>query len=700
MRGKAKGTYETLGDLFASLSDTLRPPERLRVSEAATRSLRMNRLGGVEKYSLDKTPYMAEPMDTVASPHYDAVIFCGPAQSSKTESLIMGSIAYSVTVNPLDMMLVNPTQQNARDFSVLRIDKMHRDSPDIGKLVLKRRDADSKSMKMYRNGMLLFLSWPTISELSGKPIPRMLLTDYDRMPDDIEGDGAPFDLARKRTTTFGSYAMTVAESSPSRPQTTRTWIRRTPHEAPPTAGGIMALYNRGDRRRLYWPCPHCNGYFEGTFDHLEWDEHESAVECAETVRLVCSLCGEKIYPDARDEMLQFSQWVRDGQQIEIGGELTGSPIRSRLASFWLRGVAAGLSSWQTLVQKYVEAKRNYERTGDEKPLQTFFNTDLAEVYVPRAQEVERLPEILKARAEELPEKEVPEGVRFLIGTVDVQKNMFVVRIFGILPGMPFDMVLIDAFDIRKSERVDEGGDRLWVKPATYLDDWDVLIDGVLKKTYPLGDQSGRRMMIRMTGCDSGGYAKEKLHREGVTTMAYAFQRKLKERGLSGRFHLVKGDPRADAPRSGISYPDAQRKDRLAAARGDVPVLLLNSNRLKDDLSARLECQVPGTGMYRFPNWLPDSVYTELCAETRGPSGWENKAGGRNETWDLSYYCIGLCVSSLIRVDGIDWAKPPGWAAEWDKSDLVIKPGAEERFAVKPGARYDTSSFAALGAALA
>ena len=29
-----------------------------------------------------------------------------------------------------------------------------------------------------------------------------------------------------------------------------------------TNPGILSLYNRGDRRRWYWPCPHCGEYFQ------------------------------------------------------------------------------------------------------------------------------------------------------------------------------------------------------------------------------------------------------------------------------------------------------------------------------------------------------------------------------------------------------------------------------------------------------
>ncbi|MCM4841582.1 phage terminase large subunit family protein, partial [Escherichia coli] len=65
----------------------------------------------------------------------------------------------------------------------------------------------------------------------------------------------------KRTTTFMSSGMTLVESSPGRDVKDVKWRRTSPHEAPPTTG-ILSLYNRGDRRRWYWPCPHCGEYFQ------------------------------------------------------------------------------------------------------------------------------------------------------------------------------------------------------------------------------------------------------------------------------------------------------------------------------------------------------------------------------------------------------------------------------------------------------
>lgn len=668
----------------------LRPPERLTVDQAATRYRYLKNPGSYNgPWDNTLAPYMVEPMSELTSHDIRGLIFCGPAQSGKSDALILNWLTYSIKCDPMDLILYSPSMSAARDFSIRRVDRLHRHSPSVGDMLRHDRDADNKFDKHYSNGMLFSLSWPSSTEMAGKPIPHVILTDYDRMEENIDGEGSPFDLASKRTTTFGSFAMCVAESSPSRPIVDPRWIARSPHEAPPTTG-ILALYNRGDRRRWYWPCPHCHRYFEGEFSMLDWDDRGDDLSSAETVRMICPKCSEPIHMDERHEMQQWGVWVKDGEGVDKEGKRHGKPYRSSIASFWLKGVAAAFSNWKQLVETYLTAEREYLTTGDEESLKKFYNTDLAEVYIPKSLESERIPEHLKARAERFcdpEERVVPVGVRFLVACVDVQKNMFVVQVHGISPGQPFDMVMVDRFDVRKSKRKDDDGDAEWIKPGTYLEDWDELIEQVMEKSYPLaGDDQSRRMSVKLTVCDSGGKA-------GVTTNAYNFYRRLRSLNLHGRFHLVKGDHGVNQPRTRVSYPDASQKDKMSAARGDVPVLMLNSNQLKDALANRLDCLEPGKGMYRFPDWAEDWWYVEMCVEVRTDKGWQNLIAGRNEAWDLSYYCLGACVSKLLRLEHIDWSNPPGWCAEWDSNDLVYKSDAPKRFAQDRIAGYDFSKFA-------
>lgn len=668
-------SFNSLDELLLSVASMLKPAERLTVSQAAEKYRYVNSPGSyVGQWNNETAPMMVEVMDVFISRDFKGAAFCGPAQCGKTDSIVINTIVYAVKCEPMDMMLVCPTNVAGRDFSIRRIDRLHLHSTEVGAMLLPGSDADNTFDKRYRNGMLFSISWPTPTELAGKPIGRIVLTDYDRMPLDVGGDGNPFDLASKRTTTFGSYAMTFAESSPSHPIENTKWVRRTSHEAPPCQG-ILSVYNRGDRRRWYWPCPSCGTYFEGTFEMLTYERHPgwTNLEIAETVMMQCPHCPHHIHPDDRDEMQQRGRWVKDGQNVDKEGNIFGTAPRTMLASFWMNGVAAVFTNWKNLVAQYLDACDDYDRTGSEDALKKFYNNDLGMPYVPKSIADLRLPEVLKGRAEKVREQHVPEGVRFLVATIDVQKNMFKVQVTGILPGKPFDTIIVDAFEIRKSKRVDQDGERLWVKPHAYLEDWDEITEHVLNKEYPLDDDSGRMMSIKFTACDSHG-------KDGVTSKAYDYYRKLRETNEHRRFILLRGDPTVGIPRTRITYPDSSRKDIKAGARGEIPVLQLNSNLLKDDLNGRLDVIEPMKGMFRMPDWLPDRCYAELCVEVKTDKGWENPSNLRNETWDLSYYTIGLCVSELLRVEHIDWSNPPGWCAPWDSNLLVRKEAEPAPFA--------------------
>jgi phage terminase large subunit GpA-like protein len=681
--------FNSVEQIALSCAEMLRPPERTTVAEAAHKYRIVNSPGAyVGAWYNMTTPYMVEPMNVFASTTFTGMIFVGPAQSAKTDGLVINTTLYSIKVDPMDMMIVCPTNTAARDFSMRRIDRLNRYSPEIGKMLLPGADNDNKFDKLYNTGMMLSLSWPTPTELAGKPIGRVVLTDRDRMPDDVDGDGEPFDLAAKRTTTFGSNAMCVAESSPSREVKDMTWIARTPHEAPP-CDGIIGLYNRGDRRRWYWPCPACDHYFEGRFEMLKYDRKHgmSNLDVADTVYMECPKCSHNIHPDDRYEMNLWGMWVKDGEAIDKAGRRFGKSIRSLIASFWLRGVAATFVTWKKLVVMYLDATDDFERTRTEESLKKFYNNDLGEPYYPKSRNEIRLPETIKARAEHsLGERVVPEGVRFMVATIDVQIASWVVQVFGIMPGRPFDMCVIDRFLVSKSKRLDEDDDPYPVQPHTYLEDWDLLIEQVMEKEYPLGDNSGRLMSIKMVGCDSGG-------KKGATTKAYDFYRRLVAENKHHRFVLLKGETKPGQPRTRVSYPDSSRKDSKSGARGDIPVLMFNSNTLKDDLDGRLNCIEPGKGMYRTPDWLGDWFYAELCSEVRTPKGWEHNSNVRNETWDLSYYCIGLCVSQYVRIEALDWNNAPPWASDWNTNDFIRLPEADKPYSGAVKSRFDFTKMA-------
>ena len=624
--------------------------------------------------------------------------------------------AHTIKIDPTDMMLVHMAQHTARDWSKDDLEKFLTNSPEIRAQLKPGRQNDNTFDKEFLSGMRLEITWPTIRNLSGKTKRFVWIMDYDRIEDSIDKEGNAFDLAKKRTQTFKRFGMTVAESSPGREVTNPKWIAKTPHEAPPTKG-ILELYGRGDRRRWYWKCVSCDDAFEPSFALLNYPKSADFMESAEMVTLRCPHCQFDIDPGHKEELNSSGRWVRDGmiwlpQQNEIVVRNGMTAARSDIASFWMKGPAAGFQTWQSLVLEYLRAEAAFEATGDEEPLRKTVNTDQGEPYTPKARVSERLPEDLKAKAEDWGDGRsegrpddplVPHGVRFLEATIDVQARAFVVQVTGF--SETGDMVIIDAFKIRKSKRIDGSGDPLPIDPAAFGEDWHTIIDEVLLRSYPLADESGRRMSIKATACDSGG-------REGVTHHAYNFWRFLRDQGdgLHRRFILVKGDGSLNAPRAVVAWPDSNKRDRLATARGDVPVVRLNVNLLKDQVATFLDRRVAENdedrsgGMIRFPAWLPDWFYTQVTTEIRGDKGWDNPFSKRNEAWDLLVYALGIAIRAqdvstraplaVIRYDTIDWFGDgcPGWAAPWDRNDLVFGENKEPSFVKQSPA----ASFAELG----
>lgn len=677
--------FQSLEEMIAASAGGIRPPERLTVAEAAERKRYLNNPGSYVGYWDNSiAPYLVEPMEVLTLQDYIGMIFAGPARTGKSD-MLFNWLTHTAIYDPADMMHVLMTQGVARDWSQKDLRRAFRHSKELGATVSPGRHNQSTHSIRFMSGMHLLVKWPTITELSGKTVGRNWISDYDRIPESIDGEGNAYDLTAKRGQTFRRNAMTVAESSPGFDIEDPKWMAKTPHEAPPTKG-ILALYNRGDRRIWYWRCPHCTEAFEPHFKYLRWPDSKDHVEAAEAAFLICPHCGGIMHHDTRDgipgkhELNQpgNARWVQDGmlwtpakEAYSGKGAVEGKPYRSDIASFWLKGPAASFTTWRDLVLKYLKANEEYERTGSQEALKTTINTDQGMPFTPKGLENGRTPEAVKALAKDLGERVVPKGVRFLVATIDVQGNRFVVQVHGI--GKGGDIYLIDRFAIKKSERLDEDGERERVKPASYVEDWNLLIDGVIKRTYPLGDDSGRRMGIFMTGCDSGGKSDTK-NDSSVTKNAYQFWRQLRDAGdgLHRKFLLIKGGSSRTAPRVQLSHPDSERKDRSAGARGEIPVLMLNTTALKDQLNVMMDRLLPEGGMIHLPDWLPDWFWSELCAEVRQADKWE-KVSARNEAWDLLVYLIALCLYRPIKIEHLDWDNPPAWADEWDENEMVVWP---------------------------
>ncbi|EKR1155470.1 phage terminase large subunit family protein [Salmonella enterica] len=635
----------------------LRAPRRMRVADAVAQYMRVP-MGAGNSVPWDPlvAPYVIEPMNCLASREYDAVIFVGPARTGKTIGLIDGWVIYNVICDPADMLIIQMTEEKAREHSKKRLARTFRVSPEVVSRLSPNKNDNNVYDRTFLAGNYLKIGWPSVNIMSSSDYKCVALTDYDRFPEDIDGEGDAFSLASKRTTTFMSSGMTLVESSPGRDVKDVKWRRTSPHEAPPTTG-ILSLYNRGDRRRWYWPCPHCGEYFQPCGDVVAgFRDIADPVLASEAAYIQCPSCSGRILPEQKRELNGRGVWLRDGESINADGSRYGDPRRSRIASFWMEGPAAAYQTLSQLVYKLLTAEQEYETTGSEETLKTVINTDWGLPYLPRASMEQRKSELLEQRAEPVPSRSVPDGVNFLVATVDVQAGRhrrFVVQVTGY--GSRGERWIIDRYNITQSLRGDSDGESQRIDPASYPEDWDVLLTDVFHKSWPLASDPSQQMRLMAMAVDSGG-------EDGVTDNAYKFWHRCRRDGLGKRIYLFKGDSIRRAKLITRTFPDnTGRTGRRAQAAGDVPLWLLQTDALKDRVNNALWRDSPGPGYVHFPDWLGSWFYDELTYEERSSDGkWSKPGRGANEAFDLMVYAEALVI--LYGYEKIRWPDAPEWAS--------------------------------------
>ena len=149
------------------VAELVRAPRRIRVSEAAAQSLMVvDGAGRASPWSPDVAPYMIEPMDCLSSRLYDAVVFIGPARSGKTMALLEGWMTYIITCDPGDMLIVQISEDKARQYSKKRIGRALQNSPDLRVKLSPHGHDNNVHDKTFRAGNYLGIQWPSKNVLA------------------------------------------------------------------------------------------------------------------------------------------------------------------------------------------------------------------------------------------------------------------------------------------------------------------------------------------------------------------------------------------------------------------------------------------------------------------------------------------------------------------------------------------------------
>lgn len=679
---------QSIGDLLRDAISLIKPPPDIGIVEFATNKDRpvymVNPDTGRVAMSFDETPYQKAVCDTLSGTEFEGATLVAPSRAGKS-AMLLPLMHFTAEIDPKDTMIIAPTRTAAGIYAKGDFAKYIEANPDFKARIQPGRVTNAQLMKVLRNGMIVSIVWPTATNLAGVDRGVIAIMDYDRIKADVSGEGSVYNQAKARTKLYGPRKKILAESSPSRlPDDLEPFEPTSPHLAPPFPG-IFSLYNDGTRECWYWKClDGCGEYFEAHPRRLVTPEEGTAAERAKATHISCPHCDCRYYHDGEDggaskyHLNRSGIWVPDGMTADKDGNLHGARLSvSKTRSFWLTGVAAAWQRWDAMVEARIKAEEKLRDTGDETELKNVINTDYGLPYFPTGLiSSARIDEMMaRAQAHPYSRKVMPKAARYLVTTVDVQGDRWV------LQTQAFDlegrMWVIHRKQIWASKRTKyaPSGEVVPanVSPFTIEEDWDVLADYLKGLDYAVEGRDDVRIRPAVIGIDSGGGGGKRGNMDdeestSSTYLAYKFWRKLRDgaTGIHERVHLLKGEHKAGAP-------FIERRMQGETSVKNVPVQFIGTTASKDLFAGLLDRAEEGPGFVYLPSWETGRWwYSELLSEEKRGGRWE-KIRRRNEAWDLCVYAHALIRMPSMRGDQIlTMTKIPDYALPIDQNPHAMR----------------------------
>ena len=379
---------------FKAIAHALKMPPNLTLTEWSDKNRNLSKEASSEhgEWVTARTPYMLEIYDNVMKEKIRKVVLQFGSQLAKTE-FILNSFGWYAHLDPCPMMVVQPTDTLASEFSKERVAPMIRDCDVLRGLI---KDANQKNSgntvthKMFPGGFLAFKGAASPAGLASKPIKVLFMDEVDRYPKSSGDEGSPITLAEKRVQTYDDHKIIITGT--------------------PTIKGqseIEAEYEKGSMAKYYVKCPECGEGNELLFDNLSWDLNEADELKVDKVEMICEYCGCGSNEEAWKA--EKGEWIHE------------YPERTTL-SYKLSALASVMRTWTSIVEEYLEKKDN------EQELISFVNTVLGESYEQSLAEVLDHEILLKRR--EVYEAEVPDEVLLLTAGVDVQDGWLAIEVVG------------------------------------------------------------------------------------------------------------------------------------------------------------------------------------------------------------------------------------------------------------------------------
>ena len=297
----------------------------------------------------ENSPWIREVMEAIVDPKIRLVSIIAAVQSSKTTSPEL-TLCYIIANLPGPCLWLDQTDEDAKDESESRLQKLFESCEPVKKLFPKNKNKQRNCTIHFSNGMTLWLLGAyNKTNLQRRSIRWLFGDETWRWP---VGHMAE---AEARTTAFGWLGKCVFMSQGGEEN-----------------DDTHRKFETTDMREWHYKCPKCGKYIPYKWENVEWDDdckdengeydfskinHSTALKCPE--------CGE--YFEDTDRMRRILN--KDGKFIALNPNAS----KENVGFHWN---ALASMSWGKLAELYLRAKIA-ARKGDSSLLQQFYQKRLA-----------------------------------------------------------------------------------------------------------------------------------------------------------------------------------------------------------------------------------------------------------------------------------------------------------------------------------
>ena len=237
--------------------------------------------------------YQEEPLKAMSDDDIELIVWMKSTRVGYTK-LVNFKVAYNIAEDPATILVFQPNDGKAKDWAKDELKPLIRDMPIVSEKIIRTREDDLTMKKSFFGGYVSSRGGKAVSNYASATARDVVFDEYDRFPDDVDGEGDPYSLGVKRIESYWNGKMIIG-STPRIKYHSKTEDK----------------FNETDKRYRYLPCPFCNHYQILEFKNLIIpQEYRDGVKHwkTEDTKLKCIKCEELIDHRHKKQMDNAGKW--------------------------------------------------------------------------------------------------------------------------------------------------------------------------------------------------------------------------------------------------------------------------------------------------------------------------------------------------------------------------------------------------------